>query len=126
MNELHDRRTYDPCREMIATLIKSVDELRHEVERLRKDVGSAEALGQRLDALRDHLNSAFPDGGLEGHRMAHEAMIAQAEERAELFRRLRIKAGEMTVWAFFGVLGALLVYYWNGLMPTSAHISVPK
>lgn len=90
-------------------------------------------LGQVSESLKQHINddkelcvNAFPDGDPDGHRRAHEAAIKLAEERAEFMRRMRIKAGEMTVWAFLICLVTMIVYYWNGHMPASAQINLPK
>lgn len=126
MTYTEDRRSTDQYLDMLAALTRSVDALRQEVMELRDDVTEVRKVESAVNGLTLQLTSAFPVGDYDGHRRAHEAMIAQAEERAELFKRLRIKAGEMTVWAFFGVIGTLLIYYWNGHMPTSAHITVSK
>ena len=94
--------------------------------RKRRNLGRAwRDVKEHIDDETSLCRAAFPNGDADGHRRAHEARIKEAEERAELYRRLRIKAGEMTVWAFLICVASVAIYYWNGHMPQSAHISMP-
>jgi hypothetical protein len=73
-----------------------------------------------LSAEAALIAKAFPDGDPDGHRRAHEAQIRESEERAEFWSRMRIKAGEMTVYAFLVCVVAVLGFYWSGHVPSIA------
>lgn len=105
--------------EVLRAILTSVDGVRTEVAQIQRK------LDEHVQSEDDRYLRAFPDGDLDGHRRAHAAQIRRAEEQAEFWRRMRIKMGEMTVWALLVCVAAIVAYYWNGHMPSSAHINIP-
>ena len=128
--ESHDRRRFDPHYNCLTEILATVNRIRDEVNALhaiRDEVaGLQETLERHVEDEKAICKTAFPDGDPDGHRRAHEAAIRLAEERADFWQKMRIKAGEMTVWAFIACMGAVVAYYWNGHMPSSAQIQLPK
>lgn len=67
----------------------------------------------RIDELEDKfcmMKGAFPAGDAEGHRRAHEAMIASIESRQRLTQAIIEKTIPALFWAALAVIGAAL---WN-------------
>lgn len=126
----HERREHDPHYQCLIQILATVNIINAEVKAVRELRVEVDAIQQSLDAHLEEApklyRSAFPEGDPDGHRRYHESLLKAAEERAEFWKRMRIKAGEMTVWAFLACISAVLIYYWNGHMPSSAHISIPK
>lgn len=54
---------------------------------------------ERFDSLDKKLDSAFPGGDLDAHRRAHEAQIANANDKASLWKAVREKTVSGGVWA---------------------------
>lgn len=104
---------------VLQAILDSVGGLRTEIQQIQTK------LDEHVKDEDDRYLRAFPDGDLDGHRRAHAAQIRRAEEQAEFWRKMRIKIGEMTVWAMLVCLAAIVAYYWNGHMPSSAHINIP-
>ena len=65
----------------------------------------------RLDAQEKMLRSAFPDGDLDGHRRAHETVIASAADMATLWKSVREKTISGSIWAGIVLLAAALWEY---------------
>ena len=104
---------------VLRAILDSIDGVRDQVSVIQRK------LDEHVQSEDDRYLRAFPDGDLDGHRRAHAAQIRKAEEQAEFWRKMRIKIGEMTVWAVLVCLAAVLAYYWNGHMPSSAQINIP-
>ena len=73
-------------------------------------VTEVEDLAAALTVLK---RDAFPDGDEGGHRRAHEAAIARAEEQAVFWKEMRIAAGK---WLGLGLLGLLAGWVWLGFV----------
>lgn len=62
-------------------------------------------------AIQDAINSAFPDGDAERHRMYHDKLIKAAERKEQFWNKLLFelsKSGLMVflVWACYALWGA--------------------
>lgn len=55
----------------------------------------------------------FPNSDPAGHRHYHEAKIREAEERADLYRKLRF---ELTKWGLIGFIGWLVTVGWKAFL----------
>lgn len=66
---------------------------------------------KRFDELEKMLRSAFPDGDLDGHRRAHQTVIAAAADRATLWKSVREKTISGSIWAGIVLLAAALWEY---------------
>ena len=65
----------------------------------------------RFDEQAKVLRSAFPDGDLDGHRRAHQTVIAAAADRATLWKSVREKTISGSIWAGIVLLAAALWEY---------------
>ena len=85
------------------------------VERRRSDATVNEPIlahiDKRFDELEKMLRSAFPDGDLDGHRRAHQTVIAAAADRATLWKSVREKTISGSIWAGIVLLAAALWEY---------------
>ena len=63
---------------------------------------------ERFDSLEKTLKSAFPNGDLEGHRRAHETVIAMADDRARLWKTVLEKTISGSIWAAVVLLAMAL------------------
>ena len=128
--ELPERRRHDAHYACLTEILATVNDIRKDVDvvhQVQRELGQvSESLKQHVSKDNELYLNAFPDGDPDAHRRTHEAAIQLAEERAEFWRKMRIKAGEMTLWAFLICLATVAVYYWNGHMPASAHINLPN
>lgn len=75
---------------------------------------------ERFDSLEQTLQSAFPNGDLEGHRRAHEEVIATIADRTALWKAVREKTVSGGVYA---ALGLLMMALWEY---AKAHLASPK
>ena len=69
-----------------------------------------EEVAQVIEA---RMKSAFPNGDLDGHRVAHEAAIQAALDRAEFWKKLLF---EVTKYGVFGVVGWLAYVVWQAFL----------
>lgn len=66
-----------------------------------------ESMNARMDniengigaAIQQHISIAFAGGDAEGHRRAHETMIAMMEERRKMYASIREKTLSGLLWA---------------------------
>ena len=65
---------------------------------------------RRFDSLEKTIESAFPDGDLDGHRRSHETVIAAANDRASMWKAVREKTVSGGVYA---ALGLLIMAIWE-------------
>ena len=67
---------------------------------------------------KDMLSSlpVRPDGkpDIEGHRSYHQSLIEEAQDRAKMWRELRVEIIKKGTWGVILVLIALVTYWWNG------------
>lgn len=56
-----------------------------------------------------------PDGtpDIDGHREYHASLIEEAKARAEFWRDLRMELLRKGLWGVLGMLGFLIMYWWN-------------
>lgn len=128
-----EKRTLEQQLEAMTLIIATLTKLHDRLDEVHPAI--VEIRTELRDHIRDEnavLQSAFPDGDGAGHKRAHEAMIRKAEaeaieaqDRAAIWLAMRKKAAEMSVYGFIVLILAILVYYWNGHMPSSAHINLP-
>ena len=67
-------------------------------------------LAQAVAAL---MIKSFPEGDGDGHRRHHEAVIKQAEEKAEFWKKMVTKLSE---WGLIGFAGWLLYAMWDAVL----------
>lgn len=71
-----------------------------------------EELSSMIDAkvaeARGQLLYAFPDG-VEGHRKAHEALIAAAKAEQEFWQDLKRDVAKKSIWGILHILTVLLL-----------------
>lgn len=78
-------------------------------------------------ALADHVeeemhmyNAAldgFPNRDPISHKLYHESLIQENDLRTKFWSDMRTELGKYTLKGLLLVIGALVVYYWNGHMP---------
>lgn len=124
-----DRRTSDEYVIFLDTILASIKRLDEKVDAIS---GTQVTLMSFKKDFEAHLEretqmcrAAFPNGDPDGHRRAHEARIREVESKAVFWEKMRVKAGELTVWAFLFCLVAVIAFYWNGHMPADARINIP-
>ena len=98
--------------ELVVTLVKTalvqLSEMRSELHAHMKSEPQEVA-----DIMDEKMRSAFPNGDLAGHRVAHEAAIQAALDRAEFWRKMSF---EITKYGLFGVLGWLAYVAWQAFL----------
>jgi hypothetical protein len=65
------------------------------------------------DIMDAKMKSAFPNGDLDGHRVAHEAAIKAALDRADYWHKMLF---EVTKYGLFGVQGWLTYVAWTSFL----------
>jgi hypothetical protein len=65
------------------------------------------------EAIAELMSEAFPESDPTGHRLHHEAVIKQAEEKAKFWQEMRIAAGK---WLGIGVLTFLAGAAWTAFL----------
>ncbi|WP_186087296.1 hypothetical protein [Burkholderia gladioli] len=100
----------------IRALVEAVDRLRRETgHRHVENTTSLQVVEADLKVLIgrvDDLAKGFPGNDPDGHRRAHEAMIARAEARARLYDELRAELAKKGLWALLIALGTA-VWFWT-------------
>lgn len=66
---------------------------------------------KRFDELEKMLRSAFPDGDLDGHRRAHQTVMAAAADREARWKAVWEKTISGSIWAGIVLLAAALWEY---------------
>lgn len=65
------------------------------------------------ESIAQLMSAAFPEGDPEGHRLHHELLIKQAEERAKFWQEMRIAGAK---WLGLGVLTFLAGAAWTSFL----------
>lgn len=127
---LPERRKPDPQIEFLTSILNSVHRLTDKIDAMQ-DV--RDDLRDIKRTLTDHIEeeslickAAFPGGDPDDHRKFHESLIKKAEDERALILDAKKK---LIGWGLTGLLTALmvvLVYYWNGHMPSVAQITMSK
>lgn len=60
-----------------------------------------------------HLLEAIPNGDFIGHRQAHTQMMTEAQEKADLWKKIKAEIAKWAVIAFTGWVGLLM---WHGFL----------
>ena len=90
-----------------AVTIDDLDEALGTHSRRERDELSS-MIDAKVLAVRDQLVYAFPDG-IEGHRKAHEAMIAAAKAEEQFWQDLRRDVAKKSIWGILHILTILLL-----------------
>lgn len=102
----HDRREYPP--ELLQLVQHTHDTVlaldRKLSEHMTSETKELEAAMLRL------MSDAFPAGDPGGHKRHHEAVIKEAEDRAEFWHKMRL---ELAKWGLLGFLGWAIVSLWQ-------------
>ena len=94
------RKSSEDLVTLIQEMFVEIREIRDEGRAMRKD------LKQHIQDEAVMVNHAFPDGDVDGHRMAHAAWIKKAEQQAKFWEEMRSSVAK---WGVIGVLGFLLM-----------------
>lgn len=101
-----------------SAVVRAVDSLRDEIsQRHVENTTVNEEQSLKLDEVIrrvDALHKGFPNNDPDGHRKAHEVMIARAEARTELYKALRTDLLTKGLWAVVATIGVLVIRYLNG------------
>lgn len=125
-----DRRKPDPQIEFLTSILQSVQRLTDKIdamEDVRNDLKEIKrTLTEHIADENDMCKAAFPDGDPDDHRKFHESLIRKADNERELILEAKKKMLGWGLTALITAVTVLLIYYWNGHMPASAHITLPK
>ena len=100
-------------------LMKHLSDSLEGVHKELKDLGRSvnyyratqeEAIEKAIDKA---MLRAFPEGDVEGHRRAHEAAIKAAEDRASMYKDIRISVAK---WGVMGLLSWGVFHLWNAFL----------
>lgn len=93
------RKSTEDLLTLIQEMFVEIREIRDEGRAMRKD------LKQHIADEAIMVTHAFPQGDIDGHRMAHAAWIKKAEAQAKFWEDMKSSVAK---WGMFGVLGFLL------------------
>ena len=68
----------------------------------------SDMIDEKVEAVSERIMHAFPDG-VDGHRRAHEAMIAAAKSEQEFWQDLRRDVAKKSIWGILHILAVLLL-----------------
>ena len=106
--EFGDRRKDSPM-PVILELLRLVHESQKDLNvRLTKHM--TDETDELAQAVAKLMAEAFPESDPSGHRLHHELVIRQAEEKAKFWQEMRIAAAK---WAGLGLLGFLVTAAWT-------------
>jgi hypothetical protein len=96
-------------------VVAALDGLRDEIaQRHTENRSDNEVQARKLDEVIrrvDDLHKGFPNDDPDGHRRAHEALIAKEEARTQFYEDLRRELAKKGMWALIGLLGVALWQY---------------
>ena len=107
-DSFNDRRKDSPM-PVILELVKQVHASQKELDRklTRHMTDETDELAQAIARL---MADAFPESDPSGHRLHHELVIKQAEEKAKFWQEMRVAAAK---WAGLGLLTFLVGAAWT-------------
>ena len=100
--EFSDRRRDSPM-PVILELLRRVHESQKDLD-ARLTVHMSEETDELAQAVAKLMAEAFPESDPSGHKLHHELVIKQAEEKAKFWQEMRIAAAK---WAGLGLLAFL-------------------
>jgi hypothetical protein len=103
-----DRRQDSPMPVLLELVKKIHDSQKNLDARLTQHM--TEETSELAMAVAKIMKDAFPEGDPLGHRLHHELVIKQAEEKAQFWAEMRIAAGK---WLGLGILVFLLTAAWG-------------
>lgn len=88
--------------------MKLVSQLQEQLnQHLQDESKTVQTLMRALPSKAD----GTPD--IDGHREYHASLIEEAKARAEFWRDLRMELLRKGLWGMLGMLGFLVMYWWN-------------
>ncbi len=118
LDPMEQRRAADPYVALLSSALAELTELRN---RAISQEGLNARLLQHMDEdktfqeqLLHDFSKAFPNGDPAYHLALHEEQIARSKLCKAFFEHLLDRLGQGTVLGLLGVLGALILYWWNG------------
>jgi len=118
LDALEQRRAADPYVALLSSALSELTELR---QRSVSQEGLNARLLQHMDEeklfqqqLLHDMTKAFPNGDPAYHLALHEEQIARSKLCKAFFEHLLDRLGQGTVFGLLGVLGSLILYWWNG------------
>lgn len=101
--------------ELLNTLLMRQDTSMRQVHELQEQLN--QHLRDESVALQTLVRAlpSKPDGtpDVDGHREYHASLIEEAKARAEFWRDLRMELLRKGLWGMLGMLGFLVMYWWN-------------
>ena len=109
--EFNDRRKDSPM-PVLLELVKQVHASQKDLEKklTRHMTDETDELAAAIARL---MADAFPESDPSGHRLHHELVIKQAEEKAKFWAEMRMAAAK---WAGLGLLGFLATAIWTQVL----------
>lgn len=101
--------------ELLNTLLQRQDSGMKLVSQLQEQLNQhlldeSKAVQTLMRALPSKADGT-PD--IDGHREYHASLIEEAKARAEFWRDLRMELLRKGLWGMLGMLGFLIMYWWN-------------
>ena len=113
-SEFNDRRKDSPM-PVILELLRRVHQGQKDLD-AKLSQQMEEETDELAQAVSKLLSEAFPQSDPLGHRLHHEAVIKQAEEKAQFWKEMRIAVGK---WAGIGLLTFLAGAAWTKFLAGS-------
>lgn len=92
----------------------SIIDTRNEIQHTKQAL--IDHVDEEMHAYKTAL-SGFPGDDPVAHRLYHEQLIIESERRAKFWQEMRTELGKHTLRGLILVIGALIIYYWNGHVP---------
>lgn len=127
--QAHTRRKDDEQIVALTAILASVNSLHKEIKKLDdiqlEQVNLKHTVENVQLQVHNHVekeetlwDKAFVAGDIEGHRRLHEAMVRREEDKAEVWMAAKKKMIDMSLWGIVMGFGIVLLFYWNGHVPT--------
>ena len=103
-----ERRKESP----LHVLVKMIEQIHTEQKQMDVKLSKhmATETHELAEAITKMMSEAFPEGDPSGHRLHHELVIKQAEEKAKFWAEMRVAGAK---WAGLGVLSFLILAAWQ-------------
>jgi hypothetical protein len=112
MNDTHD--TYqqpERRKDASAAMIELLKNLQQSIDSLNKKFD--DHVVTQKEELITIVDKAFPEGDPDGHRRHHEAVIKEAEDRAQFWSTMRT---ELAKWGLIGFSGWIVLMAWQAFL----------
>lgn len=123
MVQAADRRQGDEHLAVLNTILHQLGDMHDRLEKLASLEPSLKNHIAEEEKFQEELRTmaieAFPNGDMVLHRMEHEAARERAKLCKAFWQSLLAKLGEKSIFAILAVAGLIIMYWWNGHIPSS-------